>query len=581
MPLSLRQRILWWSVASILVVLLTVFLLVDTVFRGTILDDQRENLLAGMRLLQELQQSEVTQLQDLTASLSVTPTLRAAVETRDSATIRQNLERLLESTPVAWLAVTGPDGELLAATPAAPDDRVAAADRLVREARFYDTGDLWLRGGRLEQVFASTIFFGSTRLGVLFAGVPVGGERVSRLQSATRQRVAFVAGERLLAGGAGLSDAGAADLAREWSAEGDEARGGGDAGGSRVREFTLAGDRFLGASIPLPDAAGQTVARLVAFRSLDEAMRPATTLRLALLAIAVAAVLLAFSSSYVLSRRVTRPVNRLLEETVRLGSGALDRPIEPERDDEIGALARGFDQMRVSLRNAREELVRAERLSAVGRAASAIVHDFRQPVTVIQNYVELLDEGPGDNPQWRQDLDGIRGEVHRLNAMMGEILDFARGGDAPPEFSVASVPQLLEDVARAVRTAPAARQVTVEVEHGHGGEWRLDFPKTRRALENLAMNALAAVPPGGRVRLESHATPAGLRLVVADTGPGIPPAIQDTLFEPFVTEGKAGGTGLGLAIVKAFTERQGGTVDFETSEEGTRFILEFPHGRGV
>ena len=68
----------------------------------------------------------------------------------------------------------------------------------------------------------------------------------------------------------------------------------------------------------------------------------------------------------------------------------------------------------------------------------------------------------------------------------------------------------------------------------------------------------------------------GLRLVVEDTGPGIPEEIREKLFEPFVTHGKAEGTGLGLAIVKSFTERQGGSVRFETSAAGTRFLLDFP-----
>lgn len=588
MSLSLRQRILWWSVANTLVVLLAAFLVVDTVFRNTILDDQRENVLAGTRLLQELQQSEVQQLQDLTASVAATPTLRAAVETRDPATIRQNLDPIVAARGVAWLAVTGPDGELLSATAGAPEDRIASADRLVAEARFYDTGDLWLRNGRLEQVFASSIVFGSTRLGVLFSGVAIGPVRVARLQAGTQQRVAFVAGDALAAGGSGLDERGVADFLQEWSRPVDDLTGApapaavaaapGDSVRDGVREFTAGGARFLGAAIALPDQTGVTAARLVTFRSLDEAMQPATALRFALLGIAMAGILLAFAASLVLSQRVTRPVNRLLQETVRLGSGELNRPIEAERNDEIGALARGFDHMRVSLGSARADLVRAERLSAVGRAASAIVHDFKQPVTAIQFCVDMLENGDDDEAQRREDLGTIRTSVSRLIGMMGEILDFARGGEAAVQMSPGSVPDLLEEVAAAARAALPGRNGAVAVQHGYDGDWSLDLPKTRRALENLALNAAAAAPRDGWVRLESHRAPAGLRLVVADNGPGIPTGIQDTLFEAFVTHGKKDGTGLGLAIVKAFIERQGGTVHFETSDQGTRFILEFPNG---
>lgn len=575
--LSLRQRILWWSVASTLTVLLAAFLFVDTVFRSTILEDQRENVLAGTRLLQQLQQSEVEELRDLTASLSVTPTLRAAVETRDPATIRQNLDALVGGTPAAWLAVTTPEGEPLAATASAPVERIAGARSLVAQARFYDTGDLWLRDGRLEQVFASTIFFGSTRLGILFSGVPIGPDRVTRLSSATRQRIAFVADDRVVAGGMGLGEEGTAELVEAWS---PAARPGAvaDGGGATmpVREFSIMGDRFIGAAIPLPDASGETRARLVGFRSLDEAMRPADTLRLALMGIALIGILLAFAASSLVARRVTRPVNRLLRETVRIGSGDLDRPIEAERPDEVGLLARGFDQMRVSLREAREELVRAERLSAVGRAASAIVHDFRQPVTVIRGYLDLLEDSVDDEAQRRKDVGVIRAEVTRMTEMMGEVLDFARGGEGSLLTSIGSVPELLEEVAAGARAAVPDKEVDVEVEHGYDGNWKMDFAKTRRALGNLATNAAEAVPAGGRVRLGSERTPRGLRLTVEDDGPGIPPEIRDTLFDPFVTRGKAEGTGLGLAIAKAFVERQGGTVRLDTSDRGTRFTLEFP-----
>jgi signal transduction histidine kinase len=342
-----------------------------------------------------------------------------------------------------------------------------------------------------------------------------------------------------------------------------------------VREFTMGGARYLGSTLPLPDARGGAVGHLVAYRSLDEALRPARDLRLALAGIVIAAILVAFGSSYLLSQRVVRPVNRLLDETVRLGSGNLDRPSHPGRDDEIGKLAMGFEQMRVSLRRAQEELLRAERLSAVGRAASAIVHDFRQPVMVIQGYVALLKADLDDKAQCEEDLTLIESELARLNAMMGEILDYARGGEGI-ELTEGATADLLEEVCRPVRLLMEEKGIALKVEHGYTGHWRLDFPRTRRVLENLVRNAASVVKPGGSVCVRSEETAEGLQLVVEDTGPGIPEEIRENLFEPFVTHGKMEGTGLGLAIVKAFTERQGGSVRFETSPAGTRFLLDFP-----
>lgn len=578
MGVTLRRRIFWWSVGSTLVILLVAFLFVDEAFRTTILRDQHETLIARAHLAAQLQESEIEQSLEYTVSLARTPTLRAAVETADSLTIRQNLELLVGDSGLDWLAFITADGELLASTSSAPA-RVAGGETapLVEEARFYDTGDLWREGVRLVQVHATGVFMGQHQLGVLLSGAPIGQERVARLEGAIQQRVAFISDGGVVAAGGDLTDTEVEDLLRTWGpmmVEAPDADSIQVAGTGTVREFPLGGDQNLGTAISLPDLRGRYVGSLVTFRSLEEALAPARRLRLALLAIALGGIMLALASSYLLSRRVTLPVNRLLRETVRLGSGNLDQPIRPERNDEIGALAAGFEQMRVSLRETREELVRAERLSAVGRAASAIVHDIRQPVTAIQGHVGLL-KMEGDDPvQREEDLSIIERELARLNSMMSELLEFGRGGESV-DSTDGLVSDLLEEVTTGVRPLLASKEIELHVENSYPGEWKFDFQGMRRVLENLVRNAAAIVGPGGTVWLRSGATRDGLRLEIEDTGPGIPKEIRDTLFEPFVTFGKKEGTGLGLAIVKAFTERNGGTVRFETSSRGTRFILDF------
>ena len=570
MALSLRRRILWWSVASTLVIVLAAFLIVDGIIRRTIARDQRETLIAAARLVEQLQALTVDDYLERTASLATAPTLRAAVETGDPSTIRENLDALLAGAATDWLAVTDPAGRLLAATDRTPplDD----AGALIESARFFDSAEIWHRAGQLIQVHASGMFFGSTQLGVVLSGVAISEERVAEMETGTQQRVAFLAGGHVMAADSALSPRAREDLARAWLTQPADSA----AGRHVVREFALAGERHLGAAIPLPDGRGGNAGWLVTFRSLDAALQPARTVRYALLGVAAVGLILAFGASYVLARRVTTPVNRLLAETVRLGSGDLGNPVEVEHDDELGRLALGFESMRRSLRNAQEELVRAERLSAVGRAASAIVHDIKQPVTVIQGHVELLREDGTDEKARAEDLDAIAHELGRLNGMMGEVLDFARGAESL-HLTEGSVKELLEEVARPVRTLLRDRAIRLAVAHGYEGQWRLDFARTHRLLENLVRNAIAALGDHGTVVLRSALSEDGaLQLEVEDDGPGVPAEIRDTLFEPFVTHGKREGTGLGLAIVKAFTERQGGTIGYQTSSAGTRFIVRFP-----
>ena len=573
MALSLRRRILWWSVASTLVIVLAAFLIVDGIIRRTIARDQRETLIAAARLVEQLQALTVDDFLERTASLATAPTLRAAVETGDPSTIRENLDALLAGAATDWLAVTDPAGRLLAATDRTPplDD----AGALIESARFFDSAEIWHRAGQLIQVHASGMFFGSTQLGVVLSGVAISEERVAEMETGTQQRVAFLAGGHVVAADSALSPRAREDLARAWLTQPADSA----AGRHVVREFALAGERHLGAAIPLPDGRGGNAGWLVTFRSLDAALQPARTVRYALLGVAAVGLILAFGASYVLARRVTTPVNRLLAETVRLGSGDLGNPVEVEHDDELGRLALGFESMRRSLRNAQEELVRAERLSAVGRAASAIVHDIKQPVTVIQGHIELLRDDWDDERARDDDLEVINQELGRLTGMMGEVLDFARGAESMHP-SEGSVRDLVDSVARAVRPSAREKGVSIVVEPGYAETWTLDFPRTRRVIENLVRNALGVLRPGGVVVLRSSVSDGTLRLEVEDDGPGIPAEIRDTLFEPFVTHGKHEGTGLGLAIVKAFVERQGGTVRYETSGAGTRFIVEFPPAGG-
>jgi signal transduction histidine kinase len=250
-------------------------------------------------------------------------------------------------------------------------------------------------------------------------------------------------------------------------------------------------------------------------------------------------------------------------------------------DDEIGMLATGFERMRVSLRDARAELIRRERMSAVGQAASSLVHDFAQPVTVISAHTEFLATSDGDEAERQQEISGIRDRLRRLQAMMREVLEFARG-EVRIDKTEVSVQSLLEEVAKQARPVVAESGIKIFIGHGYDGAWTMDYQRTTRALGNLIRNSAAAMTGAGSgttIRLRSARENGLLRLEVEDDGPGIPDEIRASLFDPFVTRGKREGTGLGLAIVKNIAESQGGRVGFQSSPQGTTFVVELPEGR--
>jgi signal transduction histidine kinase len=344
-----------------------------------------------------------------------------------------------------------------------------------------------------------------------------------------------------------------------------------------VHEIELGGERFLGTALSLHGSDTRRVGTLVVSRSLDAALGPVRRLRFILAAVALGGLLIGRVMSLALTRSVAEPVRRLLVDTVRLGSGNLEQPIQPMEPDEIGMLADGFERMRVSLRDARAELIRRERLSAVGQAASALVHDFAQPVTVISAHTEFLALGGVTEADRKAEITAIRDALKRLQGMMREVLEFTRG-EPRIDKRPTSVRALLDEVARQAAPVVQATRVRIAVDHGYAGDWVLDHPRTARALGNLVRNAASVLEgSGGTIELRSLRENGSLRLEVADDGPGIPEEIQRTLFEPFVSRGKREGTGLGLAIVKNIAESQGGHASFTTSSEGTVFVVELPH----
>jgi signal transduction histidine kinase len=487
------------------------------------------------------------------------------VTTADPATIAQTLEEVHPTGAGGWAAVVAAGGGLLAATPGAPAD-LERADSLVAEALYFDTADLWDVDGKLVDVAASAILFGATPLAVLVTGRELDRHQVTALETAVGRPVAMLVpgGSVLGASSSRISSDGRRAL-ESWPGESDEA----DA------PIDLGGERFFLTSTPLLSRDGVRRGTIVLLASYDLALRPSNALRVTLITIFVVGLLLAFGVSGALSRQITVPVGRLLRETERLGRGDLEHPIVPVRADEIGQLAESFENMRVSLRAARSDLIRAERLGAIGKAASAVAHDFTQPLSKIAGAIGLLRMDGATDEVRERCFTAIDGELDRLQRMKQEIVEFARGESSLDEAMV-RIDSFLENTVSALRGQLAARGVKLHMSHGYRGEWYIDSYRLERVIENLIRNAAAAIRDTGDITVRSTPAEDDLVLEVADNGSGIPADRIDEIFEPFVSFGKKEGTGLGLAIARSVIEQHGGTISVASSPSGTTFTMRLP-----
>jgi signal transduction histidine kinase len=277
-------------------------------------------------------------------------------------------------------------------------------------------------------------------------------------------------------------------------------------------------------------------------------------------AIALGAVL---ALTALVARRISGPVVRLADAAARLGRGELETRIPVETRDEIGFLAATLDETRAAL------AARDERLQMM---LAGIAHEVRNPLGGLELYAGLLREALAAEPDRLAEVARIEREVGHLKAVVSEFLEYARR--PAPELAVFPVRPLLDDVRElAAAAAAAGSSVSVTVEADATLTARADAGQMRRALLNLARNAVAAVARSGRadgavvLSAERAAGGARVRLGVRDNGPGVAPELRDRIFTAFFTT-REKGTGLGLAFVREIVRDHGSDVIVEDAPGG-------------
>jgi signal transduction histidine kinase len=289
-----------------------------------------------------------------------------------------------------------------------------------------------------------------------------------------------------------------------------------------------------------------------------------------------------------LASRFTRPIRKLDAGIRRLSEGDLDVKVVVQGKGEIGRLGRTFNEMAAKLRAGRErerELVRREKLSALGRLAAGVAHDVRNPLHSIGLTLQHLSEtSRPDSGEQRDEFDRsigvIRGEIGRLDQLVGNFLRFAKSERR--ERQPIDLGELLRETVRLVQKESERRKVRIDLDAADSLPAVLvDAESIRSALLNLILNSFEAMPDGGELTLMLRKEGDEIVLEVADTGEGIPEEEQEHVFD-FAYTTRAGGNGLGLAMVhQCVVEEHGGRVSLESRPgQGTRVRLTLPARNG-
>lgn len=494
----------------------------------------QEEVAAGFQAYESVLKARQETISAAALLLSSLPNVRAAFGTGDPATIRDSAgewgsylsSTLREST---FWAIADPRGSTIAVLSGTPAfDRwpveAAVAPNAPRQLSGYHVQD-----SRLTRLVLTPVYVDSARgpalLSVLVAGYAVTDATAASLKQATGGSDFVFAGP------------GARFAATVGRISGDDA--------SIQRD--------------LPGLHGKSVGTLTIARTFGGAERRLAGLRRDLLLMWAAALLLSLLMGYWLARRIVQPISQLDLAATEVSKQNLAHRVPAAlaaRKDEFGRLAATFNQMAGSLEAARRDLIRQERISTVGRLASSIVHDLRNPLAAIYSGAEMMMDSELPPAHNKRLAGNIYHASRRILEMLQELLDASKGKRGERENC-----NILELVQTAVLSQESAvSRIEFAVDVPDGLEAAVERSRMERVFMNLIANAVEVMPRGGVISIHAGREGTHAHITVTDQGPGIAEGVQEKLFQPFTSFGKRNGLGLGLALSRETVLDHGGEI---------------------
>lgn len=321
-------------------------------------------------------------------------------------------------------------------------------------------------------------------------------------------------------------------------------------------------DLHLDGAVPngVPDRRGGREFVAVAMPSKGSLVfvRPArpTLLGAPLLQVLVACAALAMLAAWLVVRQLVRPLRNLVRQVPRIeGDGPLELP-ETARRDEIGDLARAFVRTREALHAAQESRQRMEKLAVLGRMTASLAHELQNPVAAIRIHAQLWRADSG-NPAGHPSAQTIESETNRIESMLNQWLYLTR--PEPPAVTSVELGALLAGIVAMQRSQAEHAAMAIVLDVPDGLVVAADGRRLEHVFRNLIVNAMQAMPRGGRLRIRGARGGDGACLTFADTGPGFSTQALQRFGEFFFSE-KEGGMGIGLSVAGEIVRAHGGTL---------------------
>lgn len=524
---------------------------------------------SSLHAYESLWRSRSDMLSSVSLVISNMSDVRAAFSTGDQATIRDTAGELWAkiSHDDAIFLVTDPQGFVVASLAGAthlPELRIvrSAAPRFPAQAIGFMQDE-----SRLYQVVVTPVYVqsqhGPALLNVLVAGYPVTASLAASLKKSTGSDFIYT-----VKGGTTVSTLSPeiTTIVTSISLPSSEAH----------MEEVASGEYAMLAT-PLISVDGERLGELWIVRSFESARRRLAELQQNLIAIWLAAVAIGVLLSYILTRRIIDPIVRLDIAAAAVAGHNYDFRVPVERQDELGRLAATFNSMCASIQNARQELIRQERLGTIGQLSTSIVHDLRNPLAAVYGGSEMLVDGDLPAAQVKRLANNIYRASRRIQELLQDLVNTSRGRAESAE--VCSLRELIAAACEPLRGIAESQKVDIAIDVPEKMEAPVERARMERVFFNLCTNSLEAIEHGGQIRISASQRNGSAEIRVQDDGPGIPSQVRERLFEPFATAGKKNGLGLGLALSRQTVLAHGGDLWAEKVDRGASFCLRLPLSR--
>jgi signal transduction histidine kinase len=627
--------------ATVLGVIVVVFWVLNYFLRGQVLQTLDAEVQRAARLFLVMQQHDREQLLEKGQIWASVPQLKAALDDHDVLNMQLVLKQLYQGElaahkepfalfsqaerPLPRFANPGAeanavsdicliynrDGRLLMTTTRTAETeeffsetrgRFALPDSLLslawtgkeRFAAWNDRHGAWW--GVIVPIWAGGSPFGPWVIGALILGVRLDDMFAQHTKALVGAEVAFVLAEKVAAASMNGN--------REKLSEGIEALVKNSNLTATPQLVAMARENFLTVSLPLFE--NDSPDQVILFRSIDRSIRPLLApVQRTLFIVGLGAFLAALGISLIISRNITQPIARLVDAAHAAGAGRLDQPIQISSRDEIGYLARRFEAMRQSLkqqmekltelnaslvernadletalaqlRRAQEELIKTEKLAAAGKLTAQLSHEINNPIHNIRSSLETALKKMPEALAGRQFVQLAHDEILRIGKLVRQMLDFYRFGQV--ELQAVDLNTTLVEVLES--SQQRFKEYGIKVERHLAPNLpavRASRDQMKQVFLNLILNAIEAMPHGGKLEARSSSGNGLAEIEIGDTGSGIPPENLAKIFDTFFTTKRAvHGVGLGLSVCYNIVHQHGGTIEVQSEVgKGSRFTVKLP-----